>query len=76
MSQSKTAAHQISVDRLWDNYLFILKKNAISKSSIPWYRKHAEAYIKANEGTLLSDQTPQDVDCYLNAKGRQTELKE
>jgi hypothetical protein len=54
MSQGKSAAHQISVDRFWDNYLFILKKNAIPKSSIPWYRKHAEAYIKANKNTPLS----------------------
>jgi len=76
MSLSKPSSRRISVERFWDNYLFILKKNAISKSSIPWYRKHAEAYIKANKETPLSRQTAQDVDDYLNAKGRLTELKE
>ena len=76
MSQNKSPVHQISVDQFLDNYLFILKKNAISKNSIPWYRKHAEAYIKANKNTLLSSQTGQDIDRYLNAKGRLTELKE
>ncbi len=54
MSPNKSPAHQTSVDRFWDNYLFILKKNAIPKNSIPWYRKHAEAYIKANKNTPLS----------------------
>ena len=76
MSQGKLPAHRGSVSRFWDNYLFILKKNAISKSSIPWYRKHTEAYIKANKGTPLIDQTAQDIDRYLNAKGRLPELKE
>lgn len=76
MPQGKSAAHQISVDRFWDNYLFILKKNAIPKSSIPWYRKHAEAYIKANKNTPLSSQTGQDIDDYLNTKGRLPGLQE
>jgi integron integrase len=76
MSLGKSPAHQISVDRFWDNYLIILKKNAIPKNSIPWYRKHAEAYIKVNKSTPLSNQTGQDIDCYLNAKGRLPELKE
>ena len=76
MSQDNSPAHQISVDRFWDNYLFILKKNAIPKNSIPWYRKHAESYINANKNTPLSSQTGQDIDRYLNAKGRLPGLKE
>lgn len=76
MSVSESPTHQASVDRFWDNYLFILEKNAIPKNSIPWYRKHAEAYIRANKNTPLSSQTGQDIDCYLNAKGRLPELKE
>jgi len=76
MPQNKLSAHQISVDRFWDNYLFILKKNAIPANSIPYYRKHAEAYINANKNTPLSTQTSQNIDRYLNAKGRLPELKE
>ena len=76
MSLNKSNQHQVSVDRFWDNYLFILKKNAIPKNSIPYYRKHAEAYIKANKKTPLSRQTGQNIDNYLNAKGRLPELKE
>lgn len=33
MSQGKSPTHQISVDRFWDNYLFILKKNAIPRNT-------------------------------------------
>ena len=76
MSQAKSPAHQISVDRFWDNYLFILKKNAIPKNSIPWYHKHAEAYIKANKNSPLNVQTGRDIDDYLNTKGRLPGLKE
>lgn len=76
MSPGKSTSHQKSIDRFWDNYLFILKNNAIPKNSIPYYRKHTEAYIKANLNTPLSSQTSQDVDRYLNAKGRVAELKE
>jgi len=76
MSQGEASSRQASVDRFWSNYLFILKKNAVPKSSIPWYRKHAEAYIKANKSTPLSNQTARDIECYLNAKGRLSGLKE
>jgi len=76
MSSGKSPTLHTSIERFWDNYLFILKKNAIPKKSIPWYRKHAEAYIKANKNTPLNSQTAQDIDCYLNAKGRLTNLKE
>ncbi len=76
MSSGKEPVPLASVERFWDNYLFILKKNAVSKNSIPWYRKHAEAYIKANKNTPLSSQTGQDIDRYLNAKGRLPGLKE
>lgn len=76
MSLDKSSVQQTAVDRFWDNYLLILKKNAILNGSIPWYRKHAEAYIKANKGTPLSEQTGHDIDDYLNAKGRLATIKE
>ena len=76
MPQNKLSAHQISVNRFWDNYLLILKKNAIPANSMPYYRQYAEAYIKSNKDTPLSAQTGQNIDRYLNTKGRQPELKE
>ena len=76
MSSRTPDAYRASVERFWANYLFILQKNAIPKNSIPWYRKHAEAYIKACKDAPLSKQTAQDIDDYLNAKGRLKELKE
>ena len=76
MPLSKSLTHQNSVDRFWDNNLFVLKKNATPKNSIAWYRKHAEAYIKVYKNTPINSQTGEDIDCYLNAKGRLPELEE
>lgn len=70
MSLSNSPEHQAAIDRFWANYLFILKKNNVPAKSIPWYHKHVEAYIKANECTPLSLHTGMDIDRYLNAKSR------
>lgn len=76
MPAKDSPAHQASVERFWANYLLILEKNTIAPRSKPWYRKHIEAYIKANNNNPLSCHSAQDIDCYLNAKGRLSELKE
>ena len=76
MPLNDSPTHQASVDRFWSNYRSILKENTIPAKSIPWYRKHVEAYIKANKNTPLSLHTGQDIDCYLNAKGRLPGLSE
>jgi len=76
MPLNDTLAHQASIERFWANYLFILQNNSVPKKSIPWYRKHVEAYIKTNKNTPLSHHTGQDIDRYLNAKGRLPALKE
>jgi hypothetical protein len=76
MPFSDTPNHQDSVDRFWANYLFILKNNSIPEKSTPWYRKHVEAYIKASRGAPLSSHTGEDIDRYLNAKGRLPGLKD
>ena len=61
MSLSKPSARDSSVERFWNNYLIVLKNNAVPKTSLTWCCKHAEAYIKANKTTPLSKQTDQDV---------------
>ncbi len=76
MSQNDSPAVQASIENFWDNYLFILEKNTIPAKSRPWYRKHVEAYIKANNNIPLNTHTGQHIDRYLNAKGRLPQLKE
>lgn len=76
MSSEETSDFQAAVERFWANYLLILQKNAVSPKAIPWYRKHVEAYINANKNVHLKQHTGEDIDHYLNAKGRLPDIKE
>ena len=76
MSEKSTDVHQDSVDRFWCNYLSLLQKNSIQKHSQPWYRKHVEMYIAAHKDVRFANHLPENIDRYLNAKGRLTGLKE
>ena len=76
MAAESTRADQHAIDRFWHNYLAILKKSSIPNGARRWYRRHADAYIKAHKGTRLAEHTPQLVDSYLNAKGRTPGLQE
>ena len=76
MSEKSTDVHQVSVDRFWRNYLSILENHSIPKRSQPWYRKHVELYIAAHKDLRLADHLPENIDRYLNAKGRLPGLKE
>lgn len=76
MPHKDSPASQTSIDRFWANYLIVLQKNSIPKNSLLWYRKHIEAYITANKDTPLNSHTGQDIDRYLNAKGRLPNLEE
>ena len=70
MSDEHPVADAVVVKRFWHNYLSILEKARISKAATPWYRKHAEAYIRAHRGLRLASHSPRQIDDYLNAKGR------
>ncbi len=49
----------------WDKYINLLTKNKIYHTTIPWYVKHAECYIKAIPDRRLSEHCATDVDDYL-----------
>jgi integron integrase len=76
MPLSNSPEHKAAIDRFWSNYLFILKNNGVPAKSIPWYRKHIEAYIKAHENHPLRLHTGQEIEQYLTTKGRLPGLKE
>lgn len=76
MPLSNSPDHQAAIDRFWSNYLFVLNNNSVPAKSVPWYRKHIEAYIKEHENTPLTLHTGHIIDQYLNAKGRLPGLKE
>lgn len=76
MSEKSADAHQKTVDRFWRNYLSLLQKHSIQKRSQPWYRKHVEMYIASHKGLRLANHLPENIDRYLNAKGRLPSLTE
>ncbi len=76
MSDEHPVADAVVVKRFWHNYISILEKARISKAAIPWYRKHAEAYIRAHRGLRLAMHAPIRIDDYLNAKVRMPDISE
>jgi len=63
------------VSRFWDNYIEKAKSYRLKPTTIRWHVLHAEAYIKAHAGRRLATHSPDDMDAYLNAKGRNGHLK-
>ena len=76
MSDKNADSQQNAVDRFWRNYLSILENHSIPKHSRPWYRNHVQMYIDAHKDLRLADHLPENVDRYLNAKGRLSDLEE
>jgi len=76
MSDKDKAEYQILVNRFWHNYLSILEKSSIPIKARPWYRKHIEDYISAHQSVKLQHHLPKQLDEYLVAKGRMTNLPE
>ena len=76
MSGKNADDHQNSIGRFQRNYLSLLEKHSIPKRSLLWYRKHVQKYIDAHKDVRLADHLPDDIDRYLNAKGRLANLKE
>lgn len=76
MSENSADMHQNAIDRFWRNYLLILKNHPIPKHSHPWYRKHVQKYITAHKHLRLASHLPENIDQYLNAKGRLPGLEE
>jgi hypothetical protein len=62
MSENSTAASSRAVQRFWHKYLSILEKASVPARARPYYRKAAEAYIKANRGCRLATHSAADVD--------------
>jgi len=63
------------VSRFWEKYIEKSKNYNIKQSAVRWYVKHVEQYISAHQARLVTHSAA-DVDAYLQAKGRNTRLKD
>ncbi len=65
-----------AVSRFWDKYIEKTRLYGIKEKNTRWYVRHAEAYIKAHQNKRLALHSPEDVDKYLKAKGRNPRLED
>jgi len=64
-----------SISRFWDQYISKTMTYGIKKTSVRWYVRYAEAYIKAHGDTKLAQHTADHVEQYLNTKCRKNHLE-
>jgi integron integrase len=64
------------IDRFWDRYIAIVRKNGIKKPFDRWYVIRAEDYIKAHSDKRLHDHCQYDVEAWLTMLGRKSELND
>ena len=65
-----------TISRFWDNYTDKLKTYGAKPEALRWYVRHAESYIKSIPDRRLAQHTVQDVEQYLQDKGRKTGQKD
>lgn len=70
MSNHGSTPSAASVRVFWRNYLKLLRKSNVPEKSLPWYRTHVEAFIKAHPDTRLRNISPQQLQDYLAGIGR------
>ena len=58
------------ISRFWENYIAKLKTYGIKPKGARWYVRHAEQYIRTFPDRRLATHTVQDVEQYLQDKGR------
>jgi integron integrase len=60
----------VRIRAFWTRYVAYLKKRSVPRGALPWYRRHVEAFIDAHPEARLRDITPEQVERYLAAAGR------
>jgi hypothetical protein len=59
-----------SVDRFWERFIDLERKNGGKDTAMRWYVRHAERYLKALSGERLADHRREDVTGYLESVGK------
>jgi hypothetical protein len=65
-----------TIARFWDIYLEKLNSYGDKPVVLRWHVQHAEHYIKAFPDRRLGTHTAQDIEQYLQGKGRNARLKD
>ena len=65
-----------AIARFWENYLEKLESYGVKSAVLRGHVLYAEQYIKAIPGRRLAAHTAQDIEQYLQDKGRNARLKD
>ena len=65
----------VRIERFWDQFIEIVRKNGVRPPFDRWYVIRAEEYIRAYAGRRLQDHDRRDVESWLGALGRTNNLK-
>jgi len=63
------------ISRFWDNYINKTKAYGVRSEVVKWYVRHVEQYIKAHPHYRLVNHCANDLDHYLDKKGRNPRLE-
>ncbi len=58
------------IEQFWSRYLEVLRLFRVPKKALPWYRKHVQGFIDDHPGIRLQQQTPGDLQLWLEKLGR------
>ena len=64
------------ISRFWENYIVKLNTYGIKPKGARWYVRHAEQYLRTFPDWCLAIYTVQDVEQYLQDKGRKAGLED
>lgn len=64
------------ISRFWEKYIEKLEPYQVKPDVARWYVRHAEQYIKAFPDQRLATHTTQNIEQYLQDKGRNKRLKD
>ena len=70
------STHAEKIGRFWDKYLNRLEQRRVKPDARRWYRRRAEAFIRAMKLRRLAQLEPQDVETYLADMGRAAGIKD
>ena len=64
------------ISRFWKTYIVKLNTYGIKPKGARWYIRHAEQYLRTFPDRRLATHTVQDVEQYLQDKGRKAGLED